>query len=112
MQPVRRFGANSEEAEYPFHRSKFERWNNVGRLLLFLTAQDAHHAPLALKPAGGEEVDGLGVGQALLGEDAGGQDVGRVAFLNRHAALDDDGAGVVLAVAEVDGAAGFIAAVT
>lgn len=58
-----------------------------------------------------EEVDGLWVGFAFEGEDAGGEGVGGVVVEDGAAVLDEDGAGVVGVVGEVDGAAGDLAAV-
>ena len=58
----------------------------------------------------GKEDDGLGVGEGFLFEDSGGEGVGGVVVEDGAGALDDDGAGVVFVGAEVDGAAGDLAA--
>ena len=62
-------------------------------------------AALDLEAAIGVEGDGFGEGLALGLEDAGGEGLGRVVVEHRHGLLEDDRAGVVGGVGEVDGAA-------
>src|SRR5262249_22548788 len=76
-------------------------WRLGGLFLL----RDAHAPPLTVKAAFGEQPNRLGVGFALLLEDAGRKAVGRVVVEDRHGALQDDGAVVVDVVGEMDGAA-------
>jgi len=52
-----------------------------------------------------EQADRRGVSDAFLLEDAFGQGIGRVARQDGHGTLQDDRAGVVFVVGEVDGAA-------
>ena len=64
------------------------------------------HSPLhRTQAAGGEEADRIGVGDALLLEDAGGERRGVVPGLHRALPLEDDRAVVVFLVHEVHGAA-------
>src|SRR5688572_21829616 len=53
-----------------------------------------------------EEADGFDVGSVLFWEDAGGEGFGGITFEDGDAALEDDGASVVLFVYEMDRAAG------
>lgn len=53
------------------------------------------------------EADGFGVGEAFLFEDSCGEGVGGVGGEDGDFLLEEDGAGVVGVVGEVDGAAGF-----
>lgn len=50
--------------------------------------------------------DGLGVGDVLFGENAGGEGVGIVGIEHRDGTLENDDAVVEVLIDEVDGAAG------
>ena len=56
--------------------------------------------------AGEDARDGFGVGEVLLGEDAGGERLGGVGVEDGDGSLQDDDAVVYVLVDEVDGAAG------
>src|SRR5262245_1671457 len=72
---------------------------------------DAHDASCDANAATGDEADDFGERFAFGGEDAGGEGVGRVVVEDRHDALQDDRAVVVLIINEVNGATADLRAI-
>lgn len=65
-----------------------------------------YNSALDLEAALREKLDRFRVGLVFLHQHASGEGLGGIAFLYGHALLDDDRAGIVVLVNEVDGAAG------
>ena len=71
---------------------------------------DSHAPAIDAEAVGGEQADRLGVGDFFFFENTMGERFSRVSFFDGAGALEDDGAAVVEAVYEVNGAAADFAA--